>query len=267
MDDAWINAFREKHPHKHEDAKKDFDDAASVTNHLKNVFTLKFEQGGYYEDNLMKANFKPSETDGINPEEVDTAMEDIAEAYKSIFSNKSYINELMNLNEADITDLLVKNPMGKKILDFLILGIKALFFPLATLVEIASETAAEKLLPMTSKISSAIGGPGPFEFPILSYIVLESYQIFAYGIKGTFSFETILDIVLAGLKPWGDLITVAIQVAHAIVLAWAVLSVLQHIRSLFDKNFGKESETTTATESYKQNGKFKLRDGNLLFVS
>jgi hypothetical protein len=72
---------------------------------------------------------------------------------------------------------------------------------------------------------------------------------------------------LAGLKPWGDLITVAIQVAHAIVLAWAILSVLQHIRSLFDKNFGKESETSTATESYRPNGRFKLRDGNLVFIS
>jgi hypothetical protein len=261
MDAAWIKVFKEKHPHKHEDAKKDFDDAKSIHSHLTTYFSQKLVAGGLFEKQVMSGEFTPKDTKGISSDEVEKSMEDIAEAYKSIFSNKQYIKELLNLNEADITNVLIKNPMGRKVADYAILGIKAIFHPLATLIEVVSEQAAEKLLPVASKISSKLNGPGPFAFPILSYIVAETYQIWAYGIKGTFSFETVFDIVKPFLVPFGDALSVVIQIAHAIVLAWAIVAVIQHIRSFFDQNFGGEQ----VSDGYIPNGKFKIENGNLVF--
>ena len=261
MDATWIKAFKEKHPHKHEDAKKDFNDAKSVYDHITMFFNQKLIGGAFFEKKIMSGEFTPSDTKGITGDEVEKSMEDIAEAYNSIFSNRQYINELLTLNEADITSVLIKNPMGRKVADYIILGIKAIFHPLTTLVEVASEQAAEKLLPMASKVSAKLGGPGPYDFPILSYIILESYQIWAYGIKGSFSFQTITDLISPFLVPFGDTLSVIVQIAHSVVLAWAIIAVIQHIRSFFDETFGKESN-----ESYNPRGEFRIRDGNLLYV-
>jgi hypothetical protein len=261
MDAAWVKAFKEKHPHKHEDAKKDFDDAKSIYEHVTTYFSQKLMGGGLFEKQLMAGEFTPSDTKGISGDDVEKSMEDIAEAYKSIFSTKQNIREMMNLNEADLTSVLIKNPMGRKVADYIILGIKAIFFPLATLIEVVGEQTAEKILPMASKVSSKIGGPGPFTFPILSYVVLESWQIWAYGINGTFSFQAITDLLSPFLVPFGDALSTIVKIAHAIVLAWAVIAVLQNIRSFFDENFGKDSN-----ESYKPTGKFRIKDGNLLYV-
>jgi hypothetical protein len=261
MDAAWIKAFKEKHPHKHEDAKKDFNDSKSIFDHITSFFNKNLSGGAFFEKKLVSGEFTPSETDGISGEEVEQSMEDIAEAYKSIFSNRQYIKELMTINEADITSVLIKNPMGRKVADYIILGIKAIFFPLTTLMEVVGEQVAEKILPMASKVSAKLGGPGPFEFPILSYIVLESWQIWAYGIKGTFSFEAITDLIAPFLAPFADAFLSIVKIAHAIVLAWAIIAVIQHIRSFFDENFGKET-----SESYTPVGKFKIKDGNLLYL-
>lgn len=261
MDAAWVKAFKEKHPHKHDDAKKDFDDAKSIYEHITTYFSQKLSGGGFFEKRVLAGDFTPQDTKGITPDDVEKSMEDIAEAYRSIFSNKKYIKELMNLNEADITNVLIKNPMGRKVADYAILGIKAIFHPLSTLIEVVSEKASEKLLPMASKVSVKLGGPGPFTFPILSYVVAESYQIWAYGINGTFSFQTIADLITPFLGPLGEPLAVVIQIAHAIILAWAIVSVIQHIRSFFDENFGKET-----SESHNPRGEFRIIDGNLLYV-
>ena len=61
--------------------------------------------------------------------------------------------------------------------------------------------------------------------------------------------------------PFGDALSIIGKIAHAVVLAWAIIAVVQHIRSFFDENFGKDSN-----ESYKPNGKFKIKDGNLLYI-
>jgi hypothetical protein len=255
MDATWIKAFKEKHPHKHEDAKKDFDAAKSIFDHITMFFNQKFVGGAFFEKQIMSGEFTPSDTKGISADDVEKSMEDIAEAYKSIFSKKQNIREMMNLNEADLTSVLIKNPMGRKVADYIILGIKAIFFPLSTLIEVVGEQTAEKILPLASKVSAKIGGPGPYEFPILSYIVLESWQIWAYGINGTFSFQAIADLISPFLMPFGDVLSLAT------ILAWAIIAVVQHIRSFFDENFGKDSN-----ESYKPNGKFKIKDGNLLYI-
>jgi hypothetical protein len=261
MDATWIKAFKEKHPHKHEDAKKDFDAAKSIFDHITMFFNQKFVDGEFFEKQIMSGEFTPSDTKGISADDVEKSMEDIAEAYKSIFSKKQNIREMMNLNEADLTSVLIKNPMGRKVADYIILGIKAIFFPLSTLIEVVGEQTAEKILPLASKVSAKIGGPGPYEFPILSYIVLESWQIWAYGINGTFSFQAIADLISPFLMPFGDVLSLIVKIAHATILAWAIIAVVQHIRSFFDENFGKDSN-----ESYKPNGKFKIKDGNLLYI-
>lgn len=261
MDDVWIKTFKEKHPHKHEDAKKDLEDAKSIYNHITTYFSQKLSGGGLFEKRVMAGDFTPNDTKGITPDDVEKSMEDIAEAYRGIFSNKQYIKELMNLNEADLTNILIKNPMGRKVADYIILGVKAIFHPLTTLIEIVGEQVAEKLLPMSSKVSSKLGGPGPFTFPILSYVVAETWQIWAYGIQGTFSFQTVVDLLAPFLTPFGDVLKTMMQVAHAIILAWAIMAVIQHIRSFFDENFGKET-----SESYNPKGEFRIVDGNLLFV-
>ena len=179
MDATWVKTFKEKHPHKHEDAKKDFDAAKSIFDHITMFFNQKFVGGAFFEKQIMSGEFTPSDTKGISADDVEKSMEDIAEAYKSIFSKKQNIREMMNLNEADLTSVLIKNPMGRKVADYIILGIKAIFFPLSTLIEVVGEQTAEKILPLASKVSAKIGGPGPYEFPILSYIVLESWQIWS----------------------------------------------------------------------------------------
>ena len=262
MDAVWFKVFKEKHPHKHEDAKKDFEDVKSVHDHLMTYFNQKLVGGGLFEKRTLAGDFTPTDTKGISGDEVEKSMEDIAEAYKSIFSNKQYIRELFTLNEADITSVLIKNPMGRKVADYVILGIKAIFHPLTTLIEVISEQAAEKLLPVSSKVSAKLGGPGPFTFPILSYIVLESYQIWAYGIKGTFSFETVFDIVKPFLTPFGDVLMTVVQIAHAVVLAWAIIAVMQHIRSFYDEQFGKDD----VSDSYLPKGEFKILNGNLVYI-
>ena len=233
-----------------------------VYDHLMTYFNQKLVGGGLFEKRTLAGDFTPTDTKGISGDEVEKSMEDIAEAYKSIFSNKQYIRELFTLNEADLTNVLIKNPMGRKVADYVILGIKAIFHPLTTLIEVVSEQAAEKLLPVSSKISAKLGGPGPFTFPILSYIVLESYQIWAYGIKGTFSFETVFDIVKPFLTPFGDVLMTVVQIAHAVVLAWAIIAVMQHIRSFYDEQFGKEN----VSDSYLPKGEFKILNGNLVYI-
>ena len=125
--------------------------------------------------------------------------------------------------------------------------------PFAKLGQVIAAWAGPKLFSGFSTVTKTVGGPGTYAFQLIGTLFGEAVELI---IKYTKTQTVIVD-VLNTLFPGLAIATETVAAIHKALMCWTVANILIN---LFDK------VEAVKTESYTPNGKFKIQDGNLLFI-
>lgn len=251
---------------------------------------------------VESGNGTPEDTAGLNPNDAEKAIEDLKQEESVIsktraelmsektqlLSDKRVLRELYNsytrrLNEGGgsvhIEDAL-GNGFTKKIVKFCIDLMQLVMIPIAKLASIIAKAAGPAMLSGISTIVSnpVLGGPGAFKFAALGLILAEVLEIVIKFIAptGPELATEYLGMLIPGL---GALIAAKqawITGIKIFLMTWTISTILLNLLVLVRKEYtesqanktqdtGEEPEVQTA--GYKPNGKFKLKEGKLVFVS
>lgn len=278
VNEKFIKKFMEEHPHEPSDLKKEIQQTKQTADHLTKYFTGNLENGEMYSQKLLDGSVDPKEdTGGVPESEVDKAAEELKkesyQIYNSIFSNKQSLKELMTIHLTEgghLTDK-IKNPIVQKIVTFLVNMVKVIFSPFSTIIGKLSELMVKKFMAGASNLCKKLDGPGIFEFVIMSVLVAETFEAVEDLLLPLFGFKNLLAVVNPFLGPLAGImegVHVAYHLGHLAVGAYALLTVVYNVSTLFSKSeeqSGGEPEVQTA--GYKPKGQFKMKEGKLVFIS
>ena len=273
--EQFVSKFKEKHPHEHTDLKKEFQQLKQTSDHLTQYFVKNLEGGGVFEKELINGEVEPKgETDGIPEVEAEKGAEELKkesyEIYRSIFTSKQNLSELMNLQITEsghLTDK-IKNPIVKQIVEFCVFMLKAILSPFSTIVSLAMKQILKNTMQTISKVAKALQGPGVFEFAIISLIVAELFEVVEDLLSNIFGFKNLLTTIMQflgpiGLAPYAEGLHIAFHLGHIAVGSYALATVIYNLQKLFDKadtggGGGEEPEVQTA--GYNPEGSIKLKE-------
>ena len=187
------------------------------------------------------------------------AMENLIHKRNSLLSNYKIVNELLkrnSLREAHSVEHLddaIKNPALRKVVHYAIELIQWAFIPFAKLGQIVGKWAGPKFLSMFSNATKTIGGPGVYAFELLGTIFGEALEVLLKKLGQKFATGIVKDIMFPGYG-LADNVVEFIQNA---LLIWTVANICINL---------VDSAEKVKTESYKPNGKFKIKEGNLIYI-
>lgn len=273
-------------------------DLVSTNTFVTTTFFAKFVTSPSWEADLIAGNASPSGDTDLDQEEAEEGLEDLADeegdtsggdesgddsnesvkiTSKSIIrernnflSNKSVIQELFTLsqkprvlNEAfDKLNAALKNPVLKSIVDWTGKILGYLMAPISALAKQVATMVGPKVVEMYSNLVKALGGPGSFQFAIISTLVVDligkligsispgGIQIATYFIPGFGQILASVEAVVSAIK--------------TALMVYTFATMLTQFAADMQAELGKSNEVKETT--YKPKGKFKIRDGNLILV-
>ena len=259
----------------HCDLKKEFQQLKQTSDHLTQYFVKNLEGGGVFEKELINGEVEPKgETDGIPEVEAEKGAEELKkesyEIYRSIFTSKQNLSELMNLQITEsghLTDK-IKNPIVKQIVEFCVFMLKAILSPFSTIVSLAMKQILKNTMQTISKVAKALQGPGVFEFAIISLIVAELFEVVEDLLSNIFGFKNLLTTIMQflgpiGLAPYAEGLHIAFHLGHIAVGSYALATVIYNLQKLFDKadtGGGGSEEPEVQTAGYNPEGSIKLKE-------
>lgn len=278
VNEQFISKFKEEHPHEHTDLKKEFQQVKQTADHLTTYFKKNLEGGAGFEEKLISGSVEPKgETDGVPEQEAEKAEEELKkesyDLYRSIFTNKQNLSELMNLQITEgghLTDK-IKNPIVKKVAEFCVFMLKAILSPFSTAVSLVMKEVLKNTMKTISQFAKTLQGPGVFEFAILTLLTAELFEVVEDLLSNLFGFKNLLSVMtplLGPLAPFAEGLHLPLHLGHIAVGSYALFTVIYNLQPLFDKAAGEEGggEPEVQTAGYKPKGSFKLKEGKLVFI-
>lgn len=235
-----------------------------------------------WEKDVIAGSVSPSEEVKVDPAKAEDGLEDLKtmESFNrlklnlikernNILSNVDVIKELLNSSNSraflmeggGFTHLegAIKNPFLKGVVEWSVKIIQAVFIPIAKIAQVVAGVVAKELLKKFSEGVKLLGGPGVFGFAILSGLLAEGLELVvkAYTDPGpkllAGLFPPLLPIVAAA-----DSLITTVKGALT-VYTWATIIInIVPVLQLLEK--GK-------TESYNPRGEFKMKNGNLVYIT
>jgi hypothetical protein len=191
------------------------------------------------------------------------AMESLISKRNSLLSDYHVVSELLklsrkqsNLNEGGSVEHLddaIKNPALKKIVHYAIELIQWVFIPFAKLGQVAASWVGPKLLSGFSTATKTVGGPGTYPFQLLGTLFGEIVEIYVKSKTGSMTVEFVANTLFPGV---GIAVSI-VESIHTALFCWTVANILINLVEVADKQ---------KAEGFASNGKFKIKEGNLLFV-
>jgi hypothetical protein len=190
-------------------------------------------------------------------------LESLIGKRNSLLSDYHVVSELLkrnrkknNISEAHAVEHLddaIKNPALKKVVHYAIELIQWVFIPFAKLGQVVAKWAGPKALAAFSNATKTVGGPGVYTFELLGTLFAEILEVLVKKFTGNMTVE----FVATTLFPGVGIAVSTVEVIHYALLCWTVANILINFVDVVDKE---------KVESYNPNGKFKISEGNLLFV-
>lgn len=194
------------------------------------------------------------------------ALESLIKKRNSLLSNYDIVTELLkrnekrnSLNEAHSVEHLddaIKNPALKKVVHYAVELIQWAFIPFAKLGQIVGKWIGPKVLSSFSNATKTFGGPGTYPFELLGTIFGELLEVVIKKMAAKYATGMIKDIMFPGFGLSENIV----DAIHNALLVWTLANIFINLVDSAEKEGG------AATESYAPNGKFKIQDGNLLYV-
>lgn len=290
--DKWYEDFHKEHPHEHADLVTELKQLFDSGKFMMNWAKTKIVQGGDWEKNLISGNLNPKgEVEGDeNEQEIAADAQKMAqEAYRNIFTNKKVLRELANPNliiEGHLEDTLKNHPTLQAVLKWGMLGIKALFSPITLVMTKASEFLAKNIFKGISMACKGVGGPGVFDFAILTLMAIEVYEI-SHSLHGIHMVEEpgdpkasealkMIASHAAGFAaehiPGVDVLVLLVNLIAYCIMAYSIGTILYNLfnafKSMKGAGGGEEGGEETGAENagYKPKGTFRISEGKLIFV-
>jgi hypothetical protein len=138
-----------------------------------------------------------------------------------VFTDKEVLSSLYSLNESGLAhpeDLLVKHPSLNKVVKICLLSMKYSFGIFTTLVGYIVKEASKKFFTIISYMSKKTGGPGVYEFAILSLFCSELFEIAGHHIQEIHhGLDAILNAAIGSIKAFFPLAVGHIEIAEVII--------------------------------------------------
>jgi hypothetical protein len=226
----------------------------------------------------------------LKNESVNTAIhEELLTERSELFGNSLVLKNLIEAHKRRLSEAggaahledAVSNPFLKKILKY---GVKALQYALIPIAKLAQEFVQKKAAELLKSMSGAVkflGGPGKFAFPVFALIIAEVIELVVKNFTADYSPAKLIGKAAEWLVPGlGPAIAFANGIWDAMktfLFVWTIGNILFNLvlaaRKAYTGSQGGESGAETGgepevqTAGYKPNGKFKLREGKLIFIS
>jgi hypothetical protein len=253
-------------------------------NYVKDTFFNKWVSAPTWEKTMVDGSISPEGDVKVDPAKAEDGLEDLEkmESFKSmksnlirernkLFSNKGVVRELYNLskNKSFIMEgggfahleSAIKNPFLKGIVEWSIKILQTVFAPIAKVTQIVTGFVGEQLLNKFSEGVKLLGGPGAFKFVVIAGILSEVLEVVVKFITPSGpqliaqSFFPPLAPILASYK-------LLLGTISGILVVYSLSTALINMAPSLQKFVGIGAKK----ESYEPTGKFKIQDGNLLYV-
>ena len=220
----------------------------------------------FWEKNVLSGKGTVDEEPKIDSKEVEqgltaiSTMENLIHKRNSLLSNNIVVNALLkrhSLKEAHSVehfDDAIKNPALRKVVHYAIELIQWAFIPFAKLGQVVGKWAGPKFLSMFSNATKTIGGPGVYAFELLGTIFGELLEVLLKKLGQKFATGIVKDIMFPGY----GLADNVVEFIHNALLIWTVANVCINLVDSVEK---------VKTESYTPTGKFKIKEGNLIYIT
>ena len=222
-----------------------------------------------WEKDVLAGNGTVDEEPKIDPKAAEQGLEAIPQLESfmnkrnSLLSDYHVVSELLkrnrrknNISEGHAVEHLddaIKNPALKKVVHYAIELIQWVFIPFAKLGQVVAKWAGPKALAAFSTATKTLGGPGTYGFELLGTLFGEIMEVIVKKQTGQMTVEFVAKTLFPGVGIAVDVV----KVVHIALLCWTVANILINLVDVVDKQ---------KAESYSPNGKFKIKEGNLLFV-
>lgn len=256
-----------------DDLKKEFTQLKETTGYWMNDWYQKWVIKPFWEKDVLAGKGSIKEEPKIDAEEAEqglqtiAALEHLIHKRNSLLSNYDVVNELLKINKnrmflkeahaVEHLDDAIKNPALKKIVHYAVELIQWAFIPFAKLGQIVGKWVGPKVLSSFSNATKVLGGPGVYTFELLGTIFGEFLEVIIknYGVK--YATGIIKDIMFPGF----GLSEHIVHNIHLALLCWTYANILINLVDVAEKEGVK-----TATESHDIKNKFKIQDGNLVYM-
>jgi hypothetical protein len=194
------------------------------------------------------------------------ALEGLIRKRNSLLSNYDVVTELLKRNEkrnslkeahsVEHLDDAIKNPALRKVVHYAVELIQWAFIPFAKLGQIIGKWAGPKLLSSFSNTTKTFGGPGTYAFELLGTLFGELLEVVVKKMASKYATGIVKDIMFPGF----GLSENVVDAIHNALLVWTIANILINLVDSVEKEGG------STEESFKSSGKFKIQDGNLLYL-
>ena len=190
-------------------------------------------------------------------------LESFINKRNQLLSNNKVVTELLKRNErrnnlkeghaVEHLDDAIKNPALKKVVHYAIELIQWVFMPFAKAGQVVAKWVGPKALGGFSTLTKTVGGPGVYGFELIGTLFGEIMEIVVKKKTGEMTVELVAKILFPGVGVGVDIV----KAIHLALLSWTIANIIINLIDVVDKQ---------KTESYKPNGKFKIKEGNLLYI-
>jgi len=236
----------------------------------KDVWYQKWVAAPFWEKDVLSGNGTVEEEPKVDTKTAEQGLESMAQMESlirkrnSLLSDYNVVNELLkrnirknNLNEGGSVEHLddaIKNPALKKIVHYAIELLQWVFMPFAKLGQVIASWAGPKVFSGLSSVTKTVGGPGSYPFQLLGTLFGEVVEVAIKLSTDQFAVVNVLNALFPALA----IATSTVDAIHKALLCWTIANIFIN---LFDKVEAVKSE------SYSPNGKFKIKEGNLIYIT
>jgi hypothetical protein len=278
-----------------EEAKKKFNEIKDAPSFLKEVGQLA-ESGTYltttfynkwianptWEADMIDGKVAPSGDVKVDPAKAEDGLEDLKtmesvnksklnliKERNELLSNKKVIEALYRSSNARAflmegggfahLEGAIKNPFLKGVVEWALKILQAVFIPLAKIGQMVANVVGKEILKKFSEGVKFLGGPGVFPFVIISGILSELLEIYLKGQmkKGP---EIIAMMAIPVLAPLIATLSTFQTTVEGFLFWYTVGTIIINIIPILKQGGGEKHE------SYSPTGKFKIKEGNLLYI-
>lgn len=251
--------------------------------YLTTTFYSKWVSAPTWEKDMVAGSVAPSEDVKVDAAKAEDGLDDlktmesvkkmklnIIKERNKLFSNSNVVSELYNSSNdraflfegGGFTHLegAIKNPALKGIVELSVKILQSVFAPLAKITQVVTAMVGKELLKKFSEATKLLGGPGVFEFVILSGIISEIMEVAVKLL--TPGGADIVGFFIPPLAPIFAAAKTFITIVGGCLIAYSVATVIVNMIPTLQKKVADAGKT----ESYNPRGEFKIQDGNLLYV-
>lgn len=251
-----------------EDLKKEFNQLKESGLYWTSDWYQRWILKPFWEKDVLAGKGTVEEEPKIDSKEAETglqaipALESLIRKRNSLLSNYDVVSELLKRNtlkeshSVEHLDDAIKNPALRKVAHYTVELIQWAFIPFAKLGQIVGKWAGPKFLSYFSSATKTIGGPGVYGFELLGTLMGEILEILIKKLAQKYATGIIKDIMFPGFGLSDHLV----HNIHNALLVWTLANIFINLVDSAEKQSG------AAEESYSPSGKFKIQDGNLIYL-